>query len=540
MALLSSRDGRVAGAIAGIGYSNPFLGERVELERRALGDAFVDVGPVIWARPGVSIAGLFPNVPALRARGEHLVEEMRRRLVEGHPATRDELLTYEDLALYRLHTRHMSAFDGVAPRSRLPEADGRPVGFWREFLEEFTHLFRVPGVELPSGHDPAVIFAGLYQIGRAFLHIFQGIVGGSMPAARLRAAAWDSIFTRDMRRYTRILHRGMAPITTLITGPSGTGKELVARAIGLSRHLPFDVGTRRFAASRYTPLNLSSFVPTLIESELFGHVRGAFVGALDRKGWLEQCGGPDDTVFLDEIGELDESIQVKLLRVLQERRFVRVGETTDRPRAFRGKIIAATNRDLAAAMRGGRFREDFYHRLCDDHIATPSLAEQLADRPRDLPEMVRFLASQVLGEPTLGLDGTTDAEMCDREADDLTGEVVAWIEGNLKDHDWPGNFRELGQCVRNVMIRGGYHPAPGHRVRADGSGAVEEFLRQVREVEVPADELLGRYYALAYDRAGGSHAAAGRRLKLDWRTVERGLDRAFLERLRDSKAEGRR
>ena len=200
-------------------------------------------------------------------------------------------------------------------------------------------------------------------------------------------------------------------------------------------------------------------------------MKGAFNGALDRKGWLEQCSGPDDTVFLDEIGELDEAIQVKLLRVLQDRRFVRVGETTDRPREFRGKIIAATNRDLAAAMGAGRFRQDFYYRLGDDHIETPSLAEQLTDRPQDLPEMVRFLASHVLGEHVPDADGAVDVELCSREADALAGQAIAWIEGNLKDYPWPGNFRELGQCVRNVMIRGTLSSrlgSPGWRRSARG------------------------------------------------------------------------
>lgn len=532
MSLLSASDGVVARAIARIGYVNPFLPERIELERRALGWAFVEVGPVIWARPGVPVERLFPNISALRARSEELLQVMRHRLEQGVPASRDELQVYEDLALYRLYSRHMSAFDGMVLRSRLPEASARPVPFWGEFLDEFRWCFQVPGVSLPSNHDPAVIFAGFYQIERAFLNIFQRIVGGSMPAARLRAAAWDSIFTGDMRRYVRILHDRMARVTTLITGPSGTGKELVARAIGLSRYLAFDTRTRCFAASRYTPLNLSAFAPTLVESELFGHVKGAFNGALERKGWLEQCGGPNDTVFLDEIGELDESIQVKLLRVLQERNFVRVGETTDTPRTFRGKIIVATNRDLAAAMREGRFREDFYHRLCDDHITTPTLAEQLADRPEDLPEMVRFLACRILGERVTGLDDFEESEATQREADALTSQVVDWIRENLQSHPWPGNFRELGQCVRNVMIRGSYHPAPSPREPLEGSGPLGEFLRQVQEVSLSRDALLDRYFALAYHRSGGNHTATGRRLDVDPRVISHRLDRAFLDRLR--------
>src|SRR5439155_14349722 len=122
--------------------------------------------------------------------------------------------------------------------------------------------------------------------------------------------------------------------------------------------------------------------PTLIETELFGHRKGAFTGAVaDRPGWLEVC-PPFGTVFLDEIAETQAAIQVKLLRVVQTRTFQRVGETQDRP--FRGKIVAATNRDLAAEMQAGRFRPDLYYRLCSNVIETPSLAAQLREAPDEL------------------------------------------------------------------------------------------------------------------------------------------------------------
>src|SRR5205807_1091162 len=115
------------------------------------------------------------------------------------------------------------------------------------------------------------------------------------------------------------------------------------------------------------------------ESELFGHARGAFTGALqDRGGRLEECSALG-SVFLDEIGDVDPAIQVKLLRVLQSRSFERLGET--KPRRFEGKILAATNRDLAAEIRAGRFREDFYYRLCSDIVVTPTLADQLRASP---------------------------------------------------------------------------------------------------------------------------------------------------------------
>jgi DNA-binding NtrC family response regulator len=537
MALLPSDEWSVAEAIAGIGYANPFLAERVELERRALGPRYIEVGPIIRSRPGEGLERNFENVPALIERAGLLATEIGHRLGAGRPATPAELLVYEDLALYLLYGRYLAEFDDLVSKSLHEEGGQEQVRFWTAFSDDFQRLFRAHGRQLPSRHDPKVVFAGCFQIQRAFTQIYHRIVGGSMPAARLRASVWESIFTRDMRRYIRSLHRTMADVPTLITGPSGSGKELVAGAIGLSCVIPFDPGSRRFLAREaetYIPLNLSALAPTLIESELFGHVKGAFTTAhKDRAGWLERC-GEHGAVFLDEIGELDPAIQVKLLRVIETRRFQKVGSTDTLP--FKGKIIAATNRDLAAEMHAGRFRHDLYYRLCADQVATPSLAEQLADRPEDLPELVRFIAREVLVKRTDDPIGPQTDDGFTEEVEPLTAEVVGWIDRELgRDYAWPGNFRELGQCVRNVMIRGSYRPALPQRDRAGGLGPVEELLRQVRGVEITADELLGRYYALAYDRSDKSFSEAGRRLDVDWRVLKRRLDQAFLERLRSSR-----
>ncbi len=420
MAIFSQRERQTAETIANIAYGNPFDEVRIARERKVLGAEFVVTG-VYHYMPDAGYDAMFPNVPELHRRAEKFVHDARERLRSDLDATEADLRLYEELVCYVLYNRHMSVLREPIRRSLESPDWGGPVESWREFREDFRAYLEIPGRVLSFQYRPEHVFAVCFQVARAFHAIFEYIVGGSKATARLREAVWQSIFTHNMRWYMRTLYPRMAHVTTLITGPSGTGKELVAQAIGRSRYLAFD--KKQFAESRYTALNLSAFVPTLIESELFGHIKGAFSSALDRKGWLEQCSGPDDTVFLDEIGEVDEAVQVKLLRVLQERCFVRVGETTDRPREFHGKIIAATNRDLAAAMQAGKFREDFYHRLCDDHIVTPSLAEQLADRPQDLAEMVRFLASRILGERT----------MSPREADALTGEAVDWIEGNLKD-----------------------------------------------------------------------------------------------------------
>ncbi|MFH0947288.1 MAG: sigma 54-interacting transcriptional regulator, partial [Planctomycetota bacterium] len=350
---------------------------------------------------------------------------------------------------------------------------------------------------------PEHLFAFFFQLNRAFVNIYHCIIGGSAAAAALRSTIWQSIFTHDLRRYRRSLYLRMGDISTLITGPSGTGKELVARAVGLSRYIPFDVKTRVFQEdfiSSFHALNLSALSPTLIESELFGHRRGAFTGALeDRSGWFEEC-GPMGSVFLDEIGDLDSAIQVKLLRVLQTREYQRLGETAIR--RFHGKLIAATNRDMNQAMKDGSFREDLYYRICADMITTPSLEDQLGDRPEELENLIRYIATQMAGE----------------EADDLTQEVIECVERRLGlDYTWPGNFRELEQCVRNVLIRKEYYPA-SQAGRADSRDA-PPFLEATRRGHLTADQLLTEYCRHIYGKTG-NYAEAARRLGLDRRTVK--------------------
>jgi len=457
--------------IGALAYENPFLPSRIELEKAILGDAFV-ADTNVWSRDIRHESR--PNLAAIGARAETLL----KRMPKGGPH-------YEDLVTYVLYDRYSE---------RLLDLDGRErVAFYDDFVADARSLLDDPP-DLPH------LFACFYQVRRAFLHTFTYLVGTSMRAARLRADVWCSIFSRDLRRYRRSLFERMNDVTTLIIGPTGTGKELVARAIALSRYIPFDARTRRFAAAPdalFSGLNLSALSPALIESELFGHRKGAFTGALaDREGWLEEC-SPFGSVFLDEVGELDPSIQVKLLRVLQTRTFQRIGDTTTRH--FAGKIIAATNRDLAAASAAGEFRRDFYYRLNADVITTPSLREQLDENPKELRHLVTHIATNVAG---------------DEEADAITEDVMKVIGRKLgPEYPWSGNFRELEQCVRRIMIRGDYAPsmiAPTQPAVLDGRMTEEELLRW--------------YTNLVYQQSG-SYQEAARRLGIDRRTARTRLGR---------------
>jgi len=498
MALFTPAERRFVEAASCLVYCNPFLPRRIEAEREALGADFVETGPVwnVFSDPETNR----PNLMALRDRVEALAPVARERLAGGASAGEKELVLYEDLILYLLYYRTQEALrHGV-----VAGADGKRkqnfAGVYRAHADAAEQFLQIPEVRLPTAYDATHLFACFFQMRRAFLLIFDQIVGRSIPMARLRASVWQSIFTHDMRRYQRVMHSRMGDFTTLIVGESGTGKELVAAAVALSRYVPFDARRGAFAedyANLFHPLNLSALSPTLIESELFGHRRGAFTGALeDRAGWLETC-RPLGSVFLDEIGELDPQIQVKLLRVLQARTFQRLGDTQGRH--FAGKIIAATHRDLAAEMRGGGFRQDFYYRLCSDIVTTPPLREQLAERPEDLHNMVAFLVRRIAGE----------------EASGLSDEVEEWIEGNLgRAYGWPGNFRELEQCVRNVIIRGEYRPSA-----AAPRSEAEALAGALGEGRLTAEEVVRRYCAAVY-RQTGSYEETARRLGLDRRTVK--------------------
>ena len=503
---LNASERRSATAISRIGDTNPFLPERIELERQALGSAFVEYQPVM--NLDVYSDAIFPNFVALKRRAGSLATKMRARLYEGNPANDSDLSLYVNLVLYLLYSKHMSYAAGAHAHALEAAEAGERVSTWRPFFKDYRHFLSLPERSLPLLYEPDHVFAVYFQIERAFKNIFECIIGASMPMARLRAAVWQSIFSHDMKVYGQSLYGYMKDISTLITGPSGTGKELVARAIALSRYIEFNPETQHFATSdsgRFRALNLSAFAPTLIESELFGHKKGAFTGANeDRPGHLELC-GPLGTVFLDEIGELDLAIQVKLLRVLQERKFRRVGDADDF--RFQGKFVAATNRDLVHEIRRKRFREDLYFRLCADMIQTPSLGEQLSDCPEDLEKLVRFITRRIL----------TDLP---EAADDLARNAVKWIREHLaQDYPWPGNIRELEQCVRNIMIRKTYQP-PALDSDRGIADARRRLARTVASGAMKLSELVEHYCSLAY-ATHRSYERAAKRLDVDWRTVRK-------------------
>jgi transcriptional regulator with GAF, ATPase, and Fis domain/pSer/pThr/pTyr-binding forkhead associated (FHA) protein len=233
-----------------------------------------------------------------------------------------------------------------------------------------------------------------------------GIVGNSTPIRRLLQLV-ERVAPRDT--------------TVLITGESGTGKELIARAL----HEKSGRSERPFIA-----VNCAALSESLFESELFGHEKGAFTGAIAlKRGRFEMAQG--GTIFLDEVGELALSLQAKLLRVLQQREFERVGGTQAHSLDIR--VIAATNRDLGEDVREGKFREDLYHRLNVVTLNSPALR----DRKEDIPLLAQYFLQR-------------SAERCKRQVQGLSPEV----EEMILQYPWPGNVRELENAMERAVVLG--------------------------------------------------------------------------------------
>ena len=305
------------------------------------------------------------------------------------------------------------------------------------------------------------------QVHNALLseRIETGMIGRSAAMARLSA---------------RIDRLGPQDTTVLILGESGTGKEMVARALHRA--------SRRRQAP-FVAINCAALTPSLLESELFGHEKGAFTDAVSqKKGKLELAGG--GTVFLDEIGELAHELQAKLLRVLQQREFERVGGT--RTLTLDVRLVAATNRDLSAEVKRGAFREDLFHRLNVVALRTPPLRE----RREDIPELAHHFLAKA-------------SARCGRRVAGISPEA----ERYLVAYDWPGNVRELENIMERAVVLG-----------ESDQVQIEDLSDSGLEIGTPA-ELAGAYQTSvgeakresirrAWSEAGGDYKAAAAMLGL--------------------------
>lgn len=370
------------------------------------------------------------------------------------------------------------------------------------FATEALTLLREQGF---GATEAARYFGLFYQLRRAYTFIDRALIGSSPCMGALRRALWNNVFGRDIRVYERYLWNRMEDFSTLLLGETGSGKGAAAAAIGRSVYIPFDPANNRFHHSftdTFIAINLAEFPESLIESELFGHRKGAFTGAVeDHQGVFARC-SPYGSLFLDEIGDASLGVQIKLLRVLQERTFIPVG--SHKPQRFSGRVIAATHQSLAELRQQGKFRQDFFYRLCSDVITVPPLRQRLAETPAELDFLVQVLVTRLLGAAS-------------PEADEL---VLTALRRDLRpNYPWPGNVRELEQAVRRILLT-------GHYGGESAAGSTEaDFWRQAQTGTLDARGLLARYCALLYQRCGNYEEVA-RRTGLDRRTVRKHLQTA--------------
>ncbi|MCF7839108.1 MAG: sigma 54-interacting transcriptional regulator [Candidatus Marinimicrobia bacterium] len=461
-------------------FCNPFSAERERLDRELAGP-----GPARELAIDRAIRVVRERLAAWDARGATLAGA---RTVADREIFRSALL-------FDLFHQYLERFDALILAQVAAGDEPVRVPFAAEALADL----RRRGF---SRSEAAWALALFYQMRRAYYFIRGALVGQSAAMRQLRIRLWNNLFTYDTRLYVDRLWNRMEDFATLLLGATGTGKGAAAGAIGRSAYIPFDEPRGSFQESfsrTFVAINLSQFPAPLIESELFGHKKGAFTGALaPHQGLFARC-SPHGAVFLDEIGELTIPVQIKLLQVLQERVFSPVG--SHEKLRFSGRVIAATNQPMDDLRRAGRFRDDFYYRLCSDVIEIPTLQQRLAEDPGELDRLIAHLVRRLAGP---------DAA----ELTDIVRSALARQPG--PHYPWPGNVRELEQAIRRILLTQAYHGDTRHTT----GEAVARLAADVTAGALTADELLARYCRHLYQR-NNNYEAVARQTGLDRRTVKR-------------------
>jgi len=293
----------------------------------------------------------------------------------------------------------------------------------------------------------------------------------------------------------------------LITGESGTGKELFARAI--HRASPRE-------KQSFIPVNCAAVPETLLESELFGHEKGAFTGAIEsRMGKFEQANG--GTLFLDEIGDMSLAAQSKILRAIEERKIERIG--SNRPRAVDIRVLTATNQPLKDAVKTGRFRPDLFYRLNEVHVAIPPLR----DRKEDIPYLANYFIRQYNRQYEKCVTRVSDAAM-----------------SFLVRHEWPGNVRELKHVIKCAMLMADgdtiwidhfpvdmHGESPADEGHDPGETRADEFLEMLT-----LDEVEKRHILRILESTGWNKSKTAKILDISRPTLDRKIERYDLITLR--------
>lgn len=479
---LENEDWPFLEAVARAAFANPFGKTRDDL------DVFI-------AGVGRDIAGE-ELIDAVIARVEERVAGMRRAGeadIRRHGGNRQEIL--RAVFLFYVFHRHAENLDRlIQAQSKHGDVPVR-VPFAGEALNDLRGF--------GFGEEEALrFFAVFFQLRRAFYFIRNGLVGSSASMRDLRKHLWDTVFTHDIRWFESRLWDRMEEFSILLLGETGTGKGSAAAAIGRSGFIPFDPARNCFSESftrNFVAINLSQFPEGILESELFGHKKGAFTGAVDNHDGLFSRCAPHGVIFLDEIGDIGIPVQIKLLQVLQERVFSPVG--SHETKRFSGRVVAATNRPLDELRAAGKFRDDLYYRLCTDVITVPPLRERLREDPRELDKLLESILSRLAGE------------VSDRECR-VIGKILKRDVG--ENYHWPGNVRELEQAVKRIILTGRYQGMKAESKRGDD----DSIPLGITDGAFTAEELLAKYCSRLYRRFG-TYGEVSRLTRLDRRTVRK-------------------
>lgn len=432
-------------------------------------------------------------------------------LIDDHEATRETITEVLEAAGHDVHAAENREraesilddrdFDLVLTDLKLPDGTGMQV------LEHAKSLYPSTPVVMITGHgsienavEATRLGAYEYLTKPVDLNRLRVIVNNALHLVELerkveRSGALEMIVGQSapIQRVKELIKQvAQTDATVLIQGESGTGKELVANAIQAQSH-------RRNGP--FVKVNVAVLSRELVESELFGHEKGAFSGAIrQRKGRFELADG--GTIFLDEIGEMPMETQVKLLRILQEREFERVGGTETLPVDIR--LIAATNLDLKEEVTEGRFREDLYFRINVVRIQVPSLRERMEDVPFLAEHFLRKFSSRYGAEKTFSPE-TLQA---------------------LTAYDWPGNVRELENAVESALVK-----TPGQVIRptelpeeVGGGSGVMATGGEGMPPGLPLEEIEKRYILGELDRHEGNKTQAAKSLGIGLKTLYRKLE----------------
>lgn len=449
----------------------------------------------------IKIAGFFPENPAESIIDKTLegvmvrISELEKKGLTINNFTGHDRTLVENAFLFDFFYKFREKFDRLIQQ----QIQAGPMSIKVPFARQAYILLDSRGFVTEKIYH---YFALCYQIRRAFYFIRDSLIGQSFIMKEFRRKLWNNVFTHDLSLYEKYLYDRMEDFSTLILGETGTGKGTAAIAIGRSGFIPFDMKTGCFTESftqSFVSLNLSQFPETLMESELFGHKKGSFTGAVDDfKGVFQRCSS-HGAIFLDEIGEVSDPVQVKLLQVLQDRVFIPVGSRQEM--RFEGRVIAATNRPFDDIKNRKVFRDDFYYRLCSDILTVPPLRQRIQETPDELTALVSFTIKRMVGD----------------DSPEYTTMVLDVIEKQLgKNYDWPGNVRELEQCARSVLLNRNYVAG-----RSRKAGDVKETIVDgIEDGNMDAQKLLAGYCKLLHERHG-TYEEVARRTQLDRRTVKK-------------------